>query len=343
VVRHGIRDNDVSAYVRLDGTTTPKGEYVNRVLKAGASLIATTALAATAFAATSVPAQSAPASTAPKCELNFKSYPNVSAGANGTTAVAAECLLSSAGYSVKIDGAFTAAEAAAAGRFKATKKLAGGTVVDKGAWTALLSRGSTPKLSKGKKGEAVLRFQRALTASGRSVAITGTFDTATVNRVKGIQRAKGWKQSGVAGSGNWRLLQTGQAASLKVLGPSPKKKASKKSKGKIALAYAKKQLGDRYRYGAAGPNAWDCSGLTMKAWRKAGKKLPHSAKGQFHKGKKVSRKNLKPGDLVFFYSGPSHVAIYAGNGKVIHASRPGKPVAYAKIKTMPYKGARRVG
>jgi len=143
---------------------------VNRVLKAGASLIATTALAATAFVATSAPAESAPASTAPKCQLNLKSYPNVSAGAAGTAAVAAECLLSSAGYSVKVDGAFSASEAAAAGKFKAAKKLAGGSVVDKGAWTALLSRGSTPKLSKGKKGEAVLRLQRALTASGRSVA-----------------------------------------------------------------------------------------------------------------------------------------------------------------------------
>jgi cell wall-associated NlpC family hydrolase len=311
---------------------------MNRVLRTGASLLATTALAATTFAAAATPASSAPA-----CKLNFTSYRNVAAGSTGALATAAECLLSSAGYAVKIDGSFSAAEAAAAAKFKATKKLPGGAVVDKGAWTALLARGSTPKLYKGKKGEAVTRLQRALTASGRPVAITGTFDTATANRVKGIQRAKGWKQSGVAGSGNWRLLQTGQAASLKVLGPSPAKKKSKKTKGQIALAYAKKQLGDRYRYGAAGPNAWDCSGLTMKAWAKAGKKLPHSARGQFHKGKKVSKKNLRAGDLVFFYSGPSHVAIYAGHGKVIHASRPGKPVAYIKMKYMPYKGARRPG
>ena len=107
--------------LRLDGTTTPKGEYVNRVLKAGASLIATTALAATAFAATSVPAQSASA-----CQLNFRSYGSVSAGSTGVLATAAECLLSSAGYSVKINGSFTAAEAAAAAKFKSAKKLPGG-------------------------------------------------------------------------------------------------------------------------------------------------------------------------------------------------------------------------
>ena len=79
----------------------------------------------------------------------------------------------------------------------------------------------------------------------------------------------------------------------------------------------------------------------MKAWKAAGKKLPHSAKAQYKKGKKVSKSKLKKGDLVFFYSGPSHVGIYAGGGKIIHASRPGKPVAYIKIKYMPYKGARR--
>lgn len=318
---------------------------MNKVLKASASVLATTALAASAYAATAVPAQSAPAevaasSSTPACQLNFAAYRTVRAGATGPLATAAECLLARAGYGAKIDGSFTAAEAAAAARFNSAKKLSGRAGVDKASWTALLSRGTTPKLTKGKKGEAVARFQRALTASGRPVAITGTYDTPTINRVKGIQRAKGWKQSGVAGSGNWKLLQSGRAASLRVLAPSPK---PKRSKGQIAVAFAKKQLGDRYRYGAAGPSAWDCSGLTMKSWAKAGKKLPHSARGQFRKGKKVSRKNLKPGDLVFFYSGIRHVAIYAGHGKVIHASRAGRPVAYAKISTMPYKGARRIG
>lgn len=53
-----------------------------------------------------------------------------------------------------------------------------------------------------------------------------------------------------------------------------KKKKAKKSKGTKALAFAKKQLGDRYRYGGTGPGSWDCSGLTMKAWKHAGKKIP---------------------------------------------------------------------
>ena len=120
-----------------------------------------------------------------------------------------------------------------------------------------------------------------------------------------------------------------------------KKSSSSSSKGAKAVAFAKKQLGDPYRYGATGPNAWDCSGLTGGAWKAAGVKIPRTSGAQWRSGKKVSKSNLKPGDLVFFYSGISHVALYVGNGKVIHASRPGRPVAYIKMSYMPYQGARR--
>jgi cell wall-associated NlpC family hydrolase len=115
-------------------------------------------------------------------------------------------------------------------------------------------------------------------------------------------------------------------------------------KGLRALAFAKRQLGEPYRYAAVGPSSWDCSGLTLKAWAAAGVRgLPHSAHLQYNKGKRVSRSNLRKGDLVFFFSPISHVGIYAGNGKVIHASRPGKPVAYIKISYMRYAGAVRPG
>ena len=118
-------------------------------------------------------------------------------------------------------------------------------------------------------------------------------------------------------------------------------KKKKKSKGAKALAYAKRQLGDRYRYGGTGPSSWDCSGLTRGAWKHAGKKIPRTSQGQARVGKKVAKSKLRKGDLVFFYSGKSHVGIYAGKGRVIHASRPGKPVAYIKMTYMPYAGARR--
>jgi cell wall-associated NlpC family hydrolase len=114
-------------------------------------------------------------------------------------------------------------------------------------------------------------------------------------------------------------------------------------KGARALAFAKAQLGEPYVRNAAGPNSWDCSGLTMKAWGSVGVSLPHSAGGQYNIGRPVARSNLQLGDLVFFYSGISHVGIYAGNGRVIHAPHPGKSVEYIKISYMPYEGARRPG
>jgi peptidoglycan DL-endopeptidase CwlO len=114
-------------------------------------------------------------------------------------------------------------------------------------------------------------------------------------------------------------------------------------RGATALAYAKQQLGEPYVFGADGPGSWDCSGLTRMAWAQAGVELPHSAKQQYYQGPKVSRSQLEPGDLVYFYSDLSHVALYAGNGKILHAPRPGKSVEYADLDDMPYVGATRPG
>jgi len=114
-------------------------------------------------------------------------------------------------------------------------------------------------------------------------------------------------------------------------------------KGVSALAFAKAQLGEPYVRNAAGPSSWDCSGLTMKAWGSVGVSLPHSAGQQYNRGRSVAKSDLQLGDLVFFYSGISHVGIYAGNGRVIHAPHPGKSVEYIKMSYMPYEGARRPG
>lgn len=116
------------------------------------------------------------------------------------------------------------------------------------------------------------------------------------------------------------------------------------AKGKVALAFAKKQLGEPYVFGAEGPNTWDCSGLTMRAWQQAGVNLPRTSQQQFHVGKRVSINNLKLGDLVFFYGpSPSHVGLYAGNGMILNAPRPGKVVEYTHISYMPVAGATRPG
>jgi cell wall-associated NlpC family hydrolase len=124
---------------------------------------------------------------------------------------------------------------------------------------------------------------------------------------------------------------------------STRSSASGSSKGAKALAYAKAQLGEPYARSGAGPSSWDCSGLTMMAWGSAGVSLPHSSRQQFSRGKTVAKSDLQPGDLVFFYSDIHHVGLFAGNGQVIHAPRPGKSVEYIKMSYMPYAGARRPG
>lgn len=93
-----------------------------------------------------------------------------------------------------------------------------------------------------------------------------------------------------------------------------------------AVAYAMAQIGDAYVYGAAGPDAFDCSGLTMAAWAQAGVYLPHSAAAQYGVTSRVSTSSLQPGDLLFFYSGISHVGIYVGGGTFVHAANPGDGV-----------------
>jgi len=108
-----------------------------------------------------------------------------------------------------------------------------------------------------------------------------------------------------------------------------------------AVQYAYAQLGDRYQWGAAGPDAFDCSGLTMMAWQAGGVSLPHSSGGQYSAANRISRSELQPGDLVFFYSPISHVGIYIGGGKMIHAPNPSQHVEVAPISEMPFTGAAR--
>ena len=112
----------------------------------------------------------------------------------------------------------------------------------------------------------------------------------------------------------------------------------------IALKYALKQIGDRYVFGAAGTVTWDCSGLTMRAYQTAGVSLPHSSAAQSRMGKKVSLNALKPGDLLFFGRPVSHVGIYLGGGKMVHAPRSGsrvKVAASGSLGSKPLVGARR--
>jgi cell wall-associated NlpC family hydrolase len=108
-----------------------------------------------------------------------------------------------------------------------------------------------------------------------------------------------------------------------------------------AVNTALAQRGKPYGWGAAGPNSFDCSGLTSFAYRAAGIALPRTTGGQANAGAPVARGNLVPGDLVFFYNG-GHVGIYVGNNQVVHAPTAGDVVKVTNIDYMSFSSARRI-
>ncbi len=110
----------------------------------------------------------------------------------------------------------------------------------------------------------------------------------------------------------------------------------------IAVQTALAQIGDPYVWGSSGPDGFDCSGLTQYAYAAAGISLPHSSRAQSTLGTPVSRADLMPGDLVYFYSPVSHVGIYVGDGKMVHARTFGQPVAVTSVDQAGYRGAVRV-
>jgi cell wall-associated NlpC family hydrolase len=110
-----------------------------------------------------------------------------------------------------------------------------------------------------------------------------------------------------------------------------------------AVQVALAQIGDPYVWGAAGPGAFDCSGLTSYAWAAAGVSLPHSSAAQYGVGRRVSRSEVRAGDLVFFYQPIHHVGIAINNTQMVHASTFGVPVKVAPIDSSPFVGATRVG
>ncbi|WP_405942149.1 NlpC/P60 family protein [Streptomyces sp. NBC_00207] len=131
------------------------------------------------------------------------------------------------------------------------------------------------------------------------------------------------------------------ASSAAPTSSSPPPPPSDGSRAARAVAFAHGAIGKPYVWGATGPGSFDCSGLTQAAWRSAGVSLPRTTYTQINAGRRVSRDQLAPGDLVFFYSGVTHVGLYIGNGQMIHAPRPGSTVRLAPVDSMPWAGASR--
>ncbi|MFF3498716.1 NlpC/P60 family protein [Streptomyces sp. NPDC003247] len=172
--------------------------------------------------------------------------------------------------------------------------------------------------------------------------ITGKLDAARrlLSRLTAAERARMLTDTdGVAGT---RTSRSSAGTRDTLQSPGSATTAAPTSRAAAAVSYAYAKLGSPYVWGATGPNAFDCSGLVLAAYRSAGVSLPRTTYAQIDAGRRVSRSELLPGDLVFFYSGITHVGIYVGGGRMIHAPNPSAPVRVAPLDEMPYAGATRV-
>lgn len=106
------------------------------------------------------------------------------------------------------------------------------------------------------------------------------------------------------------------------------------AQGKKAVEYATAQLGKPYEWGAEGPGSYDCSGLTSQAWASAGQAIPRTSQQQWKQLPRVDIKDMRPGDLIIYNDDASHVAMYIGDGAIIHAPRPGRTVTIAGAGSM---------
>nr|WP_246201533.1 C40 family peptidase [Streptomyces alboniger] len=104
--------------------------------------------------------------------------------------------------------------------------------------------------------------------------------------------------------------------------------------GRKAVEFATAQIGKPYVWGAEGPGAYDCSGLTSKAWAKAGRGIPRTSQEQWKQLPRIDVKNMRPGDLIIYHSDASHVGMYLGDGAIVHAPRPGRDVTIAGAGSM---------
>lgn len=111
--------------------------------------------------------------------------------------------------------------------------------------------------------------------------------------------------------------------------------------GTKVVSAARTRIGSPYVWGATGPQSFDCSGLVKWSYQQVGMQIPRTSQEQVSSGKAITKADLKPGDVVAFYSGASHVGVYSGEHKMIHASTEGVPVQEASIDSMPYYGAAR--
>ncbi len=170
---------------------------------------------------------------------------------------------------------------------------------------------------------------------GRIADFQRQYDALSAAQQEEVARAHGGEPVAVAPAPRGAVAPSGVAAPSGAVAPS--------GAAQVAVDTALAQVGDAYVWGAGGPDAFDCSGLTQYAYSAAGVSLPHSSRSQSTMGTPVSVGDLQPGDLLFYYSPTSHVAMYIGNGQMVHASTSSKPVMVVNFNSMSgFTHARRI-
>lgn len=185
-------------------------------------------------------------------------------------------------------------------------------------------------------GAAVTMVQSAEAAP---VVVPNTGYTVEVAGIENIPNI-----ANIPGASDWIPSLAGQADAVSynaVNAAAAPVAAPQVSSGQAIVDAARSKIGSPYVYGAAGPNAFDCSGLTSWAYSQVGKAIPRTSYAQAAEGMPVSRDQLQAGDVIAFYDGASHVGIYSGNGTVIHAINEGTPLSETSLDYMPYHSAMR--
>jgi len=184
-----------------------------------------------------------------------------------------------------------------------------------------------------------LQFTPGTWASAGGKAYASRADLAT--RAQQITVAE--RVLAIQGPGAWPVcslkagLTRGAAAPVIKAAPRAVPKAVSTVASR-AVSYALAQVGKPYVYGGTGPYSFDCSGLTQAAWRAAGVSIPRISQDQWHGLTHVSVSEVLPGDIVVYYGGASHVALYIGGGRVVEAPRPGLSVRTAAMDSQPVLG-----
>ncbi|MGP4002656.1 C40 family peptidase [Streptomyces sp. 8N706] len=130
--------------------------------------------------------------------------------------------------------------------------------------------------------------------------------------------------------------EAARKAQAKWLGSGVLDKAGGKAseRGRKAIAYATRQIGKDYEWGAEGPKTYDCSGLTSQAWLAAGRAIPRTSQEQWRQLPRVDIEDMRPGDLIIYHQDAGHVGMYVGDGAIVHAPRPGRQVTLAGAGSM---------